>query len=156
MTPGFPDSRVQSPWFLSKIIGIIENHTGSLSFSLSFQEKEGLKKERVLAFSGIRDFSFLGHLFMLWRLKFLKYDLKGHTRSHIALFYLKMYLFLFCKIPILSIYMTECRVRLTDLSNFFFFFFPGFCFKMINATSPHMSGFQIQNFATKSLFWPDL
>ena len=36
----------QSPCFLNKIIGILENHSESLSFSLSHQEKRGIEKKR--------------------------------------------------------------------------------------------------------------
>ena len=36
----------QSPCFLNKIIDILENHSESLSFSLSLQEKRGIEKKR--------------------------------------------------------------------------------------------------------------
>ena len=34
-----------SPCFLNKIIGMLENHSQSLSFSLSLQEKRGIEKK---------------------------------------------------------------------------------------------------------------
>ena len=37
---------LQSPCFLNKIIGILENHSESFSFSLSLQEKRGIEKKR--------------------------------------------------------------------------------------------------------------
>ena len=35
-----------SPGFINKMIGILENHSESLSFSLSLQEKRGIEKKR--------------------------------------------------------------------------------------------------------------
>ena len=39
-------TKKQSLCFLNKIIGILENHSESLSFSLSLQEKRGIEKKR--------------------------------------------------------------------------------------------------------------